>query len=44
MKMNQVNIPIPLGTLVVNLVGGFIIGLAMATFNSMTHLDPTGSC
>ncbi|NIG88601.1 fluoride efflux transporter CrcB [Serratia symbiotica] len=39
MKMNPLNAPIPLGTLVVNLVGGFIIGLAMATFNRVTHLD-----
>ena len=39
MKMNPLNAPIPLGTLVVNLVCGFIIGLAMATFNRVTHLD-----
>ncbi|WP_116397613.1 fluoride efflux transporter CrcB, partial [Klebsiella quasipneumoniae] len=30
------------GTLMVNLIGGFIIGLAMAIFTRMTHLDPTG--
>ncbi|RJK68250.1 fluoride efflux transporter CrcB [Serratia marcescens] len=41
MKMNPLNTHIPLGTLMVNLIGGFIIGLAMAIFTRMTHLDPT---
>ncbi|MGQ6142867.1 fluoride efflux transporter CrcB [Serratia sp. IR-2025] len=41
MKMNPLNVHIPLGTLMVNLIGGFIIGLAMAIFTRMTHLDPT---
>ena len=41
MKMNPLNAHIPLGTLMVNLIGGFIIGLAMAIFTRMTHLDPT---
>ncbi|HGM5473857.1 TPA: fluoride efflux transporter CrcB [Serratia marcescens] len=41
MKMNPLNAQIPLGTLMVNLIGGFIIGLAMAIFTRMTHLDPT---
>lgn len=41
MKMNPLNAYIPLGTLMVNLIGGFIIGLAMAIFTRMTHLDPT---
>ncbi|VEA63614.1 chromosome condensation membrane protein [Serratia plymuthica] len=41
MKMNPLNVHIPLGTLAVNLVGGFIIGLAIATFTRMAHLDPT---
>lgn len=41
MKMNPLNAHIPLGTLMVNLIGGFIIGPAMAIFTRMTHLDPT---
>ncbi len=41
MKMNPLNVHIPLGTLAVNLLGGFIIGLAIAIFTRMTHLDPT---
>ncbi|CAI0732119.1 MAG: fluoride efflux transporter CrcB [Serratia proteamaculans] len=41
MKMNPLNAHIPLGTLAVNLLGGFIIGLAIAIFTRMTHLDPT---
>lgn len=41
MKMNPLNAHIQLGTLMVNLIGGFIIGLAMAIFTRMTHLDPT---
>lgn len=41
MKMNPLNAHIPFGTLMVNLIGGFIIGLAMAIFTRMTHLDPT---
>ena len=41
MKMNPLNAHISLGTLAVNLLGGFIIGLAMAIFTRMTHLDPT---
>lgn len=50
MKMNPLNAHIPLGTLMVNLIGGFIIGLAMAIFTRMTHLTPpkllitTGFC
>lgn len=41
LKMNPLNHHIPLGTLTVNLVGGFIIGLALALFSRMTHVDPT---
>ncbi|CAI1571529.1 chromosome condensation membrane protein [Serratia quinivorans] len=41
MKMNPLNAYIPLGTLTVNLLGGFIIGLAIAIFTRLTHLDPT---
>ncbi|CAI0836004.1 fluoride efflux transporter CrcB [Serratia fonticola] len=40
LKLNPVNPHIPLGTLTVNLVGGFIIGLALALFIRMTHIDP----
>ncbi|CAI1026882.1 MULTISPECIES: fluoride efflux transporter CrcB [Serratia] len=39
MRMNPLNAHIPLGTLTVNLVGGFVIGLAIAIFTRMTHLD-----
>ncbi|AHG21550.1 camphor resistance protein CrcB [Chania multitudinisentens RB-25] len=39
-KLNPLNQHIPLGTLTVNLVGGFIVGLALALFTRMTHLDP----
>lgn len=38
-KMNPLHQHIPLGTLTVNLVGGFIIGLALALFTRMTHVD-----
>lgn len=41
MKMNPLHQHIPLGTLSVNLAGGFIIGLALALFTRMTHLDST---
>ncbi len=30
----------PVGTLVSNLIGGYLIGLAIAFFQSMPHLDP----
>lgn len=39
MKMNPLSAYIPLGTLAVNLAGGFFIGLAMVTFSRMPHLD-----
>ncbi|MFC0229597.1 fluoride efflux transporter CrcB [Serratia aquatilis] len=39
LKMNPLHQHIPLGTLSVNLLGGFIIGLAMALFARMTHID-----
>lgn len=40
LKLNPLSPHIPLGTLTVNLVGGFIIGLALALFTRMTHIDP----
>ncbi|HGM5492384.1 TPA: fluoride efflux transporter CrcB [Serratia fonticola] len=40
LKLNPLSPHIPLGTLAVNLVGGFIIGLALALFTRMTHIDP----
>lgn len=30
----------PLGTLVANLIGGYLVGIAVAVFQSMPHLDP----
>ncbi|ANI28434.1 camphor resistance protein CrcB [Yersinia entomophaga] len=40
MKLNGLSPNVPIGTLTVNLVGAFIIGLTLALFNRMTHLDP----
>ena len=31
---------IPLGTLAANLIGGYLVGVAVAVFQSMPHLDP----
>jgi len=31
---------LPMGTLAANLLGGYLIGLAVATFQAMPHLDP----
>jgi CrcB protein len=31
---------IPLGTLAANLMGGYLVGVAVAVFQSMPHLDP----
>ncbi|MGC6386075.1 fluoride efflux transporter CrcB [Ewingella sp. S1.OA.A_B6] len=39
-KMNGMTPVLPVGTLTVNLVGAFIIGLGIAIFNRLTHLDP----
>ena len=30
----------PLGTLAANLIGGYLVGVAMAVFQSLPHLDP----
>src|SRR5471032_3205095 len=40
MKMNGMTAVLPVGTLTVNLVGAFIIGLGIAIFSRLTHLDP----
>lgn len=31
---------VPLGTLTANLVGGYLVGIAVAVFQAMPHLDP----
>ena len=31
---------LPLGTLAANLIGGYLVGVAVAVFQSMPHLDP----
>ncbi|HEI8866017.1 TPA: fluoride efflux transporter CrcB [Serratia odorifera] len=41
MKLNPLHAHIPLGTLAVNLLGGFIIGLAMALFSRAGSIDAT---
>lgn len=40
MKLNSLSIHLPVGTLVVNLIGAFIIGLTLAIFTRITHIDP----
>lgn len=40
MKLNPLHHAIPLGTLTANLAGAFIIGMGLAWFNRMTHIDP----
>lgn len=40
MRLNPTHQLIPVGTLTANLVGAFIIGLGLAWFNRMSHLDP----
>lgn len=40
MRLNALSTNLPIGTLVVNLTGAFIIGLALAYFNKLPHLDP----
>lgn len=40
MRFNTVHQMIPVGTLAANLIGAFIIGLGLAWFNRMTHIDP----
>ena len=40
MRLNPVHHAIPIGTLTANLAGAFIIGMGLAWFNRMTHIDP----
>ncbi|AXF60153.1 MULTISPECIES: fluoride efflux transporter CrcB [unclassified Leclercia] len=40
MRFNSLHQQIPFGTLAANLTGAFIIGLGLAWFNRMTHIDP----
>lgn len=40
MRFNPLHQAIPVGTLVANLVGAFIIGMGLAWFNRMTNIDP----
>ncbi len=40
MLMNHVHQHIPLGTLVANLAGGYVIGLAMAFFSTHNDISP----
>ncbi|HFR4115945.1 TPA: fluoride efflux transporter CrcB [Yersinia enterocolitica] len=40
LKLNSFSPNIPVGTLIVNLVGAFIIGLTLALFTRITHIDP----
>lgn len=39
-KFNSTSLAIPMGTLIANLVGALIIGLAFALFTRFSHLDP----
>lgn len=40
LKLNPLSAVLPFGTLTVNLVGAFIIGLGIATLTRMTQCDP----
>ena len=40
MRLNPVHSAIPVGTLVANLLGAFIIGAGLAWFNRMSGVDP----
>ena len=40
MRLNPLHHAIPVGTLTANLAGAFIIGMGLAWFNRMTHIDP----
>ncbi|MEA9392251.1 fluoride efflux transporter CrcB [Acerihabitans sp. TG2] len=40
LKLSGSGLPIPIGTLTVNLIGAFIIGLFLALFMRTTHIDP----
>ena len=38
--LNSLHTMLPLGTLLANLIGGYIIGVAMAFFSDFPHLSP----
>lgn len=40
LKLNSLSNHVPVGTLLVNLIGAFIIGLALSLFTRVTHIDP----
>lgn len=40
MKYNAIGQAVPVGTLIANLTGAFIIGLAFALFTRFSHIDP----
>ncbi|CNI21158.1 MULTISPECIES: fluoride efflux transporter CrcB [Yersinia] len=40
MKLNSLSSNLPVGTLIVNLLGAFIIGLTLALFTRIAHIDP----
>nr|WP_254170886.1 MULTISPECIES: fluoride efflux transporter CrcB [Pseudomonas] len=40
LRLNSLFSGMPMGTLLVNLIGGFIIGIAMAVFMKWPNLDP----
>ncbi|AIR02365.1 fluoride efflux transporter CrcB [Pluralibacter gergoviae] len=40
MRFNPLHHAIPVGTLIANLLGAFIIGAGLAWFNRMTDIDP----
>lgn len=40
LKLNNLSSHVPVGTLLVNLIGAFIIGLALSLFTRVTHIDP----
>ncbi|WP_110025999.1 fluoride efflux transporter CrcB [Mangrovibacter plantisponsor] len=39
-RLNPLHHAIPMGTLSANLLGAFIIGIALASFSRLTNLDP----
>jgi CrcB protein len=38
--LNPVFTPMPLGTLAANLIGGYLVGICVAVFQSLPQLDP----
>jgi len=40
LRLNTLNMTIPIGTLIANLTGALIIGLAFALFNRFSQADP----